>query len=80
MLVSLKDPSGSRRLFLFCQSENLRKKIVTFMRYSNDIFHYTFKAEPATHENLKAPSGNLTLTLAKISRIGGGGGVKQTAE
>ncbi len=36
---------------------NWRKKIVTLMWYSNDMFHYTFEAEFATLVSLKVPSG-----------------------
>ncbi len=34
---------------------NLRKEIVTFMSYSNDMFHYMFKAEFVTLASLKVP-------------------------
>ncbi len=35
----------------------MRKKNVTFMWCSNDMFHYVFKAEFVTLSSLKVPSG-----------------------
>ena len=39
-------------------------KNVTFMWYSNDVFHYVFKAEFATLVSLKVPSGSPPCQLA----------------
>ncbi len=38
-------------------------KPVTFMWYSNDMFHYVFKAEFVTLVSLKVPSGCNVLSL-----------------
>ncbi len=46
------------RTFKLTSITNLRKKkIVTFMWYANDMFHYMFKAELVTLVSLKVPSG-----------------------
>ena len=53
---------GSRRDFLTHKRNKLTKKIVTFMWYSNDTFHYMFKAEYVTLVILNVPSGSTQVT------------------
>ena len=49
-----RGPDGT---FTLTSVTNLRKKIVTFIWYSYETFHYMFKAEFGTLVSLKVPSG-----------------------
>ena len=48
-------PDGT---FKLTSVTNFTKKLVKCTWYSNDMFHYTFKAEFVTLVSLKVPSGS----------------------
>ena len=56
-LVSTPDGTTARRHFQTCKRNKFTKKIATFMWYSNDMFHYMFKAKFVTLVSLKVSSG-----------------------
>ncbi len=75
-------PDGT---FKLTRMTNLWKKIVTFGWYSNDRFHYMFKAEFVTLVSLKVPSGSeiqilfLGTVLLHLYYIDGLGHAKRLA-
>ncbi len=48
---------------------NLGRKIVTFVWYSNDMFHYVFKVEFVTLVGLKVPSGSSINNKFRINIV-----------
>ncbi len=65
MTRAITIPDGT---FKTCKRNKFTKTIVTLTWYSNDLFHYMFKAEFVALVSLKVPSGTEMEHVIRIPR------------